>query len=128
MRLFPRKKREFTILAVSDASILSGIDDKDLLKREVQRRLDDFLPGTLLASSVNAQLDKTVIIYPDEWESPTDFSDPASFLNGQTWNRICEHLAKNKGYGKLKYNHKKNKTVHFVTPDREVAVFQFSAR
>ncbi len=126
MRLIPHiRRKRFTIFAISAGSSLLGIKDRAALTREIALRLSRYLPGTSHAASFYRKIKRTVIVWPDEWDAPADLSNSASVLSGESWDKICTHLAKK--YGKLAYDPKRSGTVHFITPDRELAVFQFSA-
>lgn len=127
MGFFSRKKRHrYTAFAVSETGSLSGIEDRQEFLEKAKSLLESFLPGTPFEKLLDMDFSRMEILYPDEWESPTCLDEAEAVLSGETWNTICADLSKLQS--NLIYDPKKGRTIHFVTPGRELAVFQFTVR
>lgn len=118
------RKRNFTFIAVAAKSDLSPLTEKGQLIVEIRRRMQDALAVRPPKNPFNLNMEGTIVVCPWEWDSPLELNDSA--LGGETWDAICGWVGRR--YGRIVYNPSKNRAIHFLSPDREFAIFQFTAQ
>jgi len=118
------QKKNFTFIAVAAKSDLSPLMEKGQLILEIRRRMEDALRVRPPARPFNLNFERTIVVCPWEWNSPLELGGNA--LGGETWDEICAYVARR--YGRIVYDPSKNRAIHFLSPDREFAIFQFTAQ
>ncbi len=116
-----KTKKKFTLIAVSKSSALFALQDRTIFLQEVKKKLVCELEKRGFPNN----LEKTIVICPWEWQAPEDFASPQEVLVADSWNAVCMHICT--AYGSFKYGARRSKSVHMVTADGEVALFQFTA-
>ncbi len=110
-----KKRTRFSFIALSRESPLHGEQDGTALLELLKQ-----------AGCAHCSLSGTVIVYPWEWQSPEDFSNPKKVLCAASWNAVCMYVCT--VYGDFKYKKKNVHTYHTMTEDGQAAIFQITAR